>query len=95
MDAGTGGRVYWISAAGLFIVTEVVLTWFLGNVTAMVDFATILAFLTAPVIGWLTLRAVTSPTMPAEHRPGRAMLGLSWLGLLLLGGTGIVWVLLA
>ena len=57
-------------------------------------FATILAFLTAPVIGWLTLCAVTSPTMPAEHRPGRAMLGLSWLGLLLLGGTGIVWVLL-
>ena len=41
------------------------------------DFATTLAFLTGPVLGYLNLRAVTSREMPAEHRPGPAMLALS------------------
>jgi hypothetical protein len=62
----------------------------------MVDFATIVSFLTAPVLGYLNLRAVTAPGFPAEHRPGRALLALAWVGLILLGGTALVygvWVL--
>ena len=42
----------------------------------------------APIIvSILGLRAVTSDRMPAEHRPGRAMLALSWVGIVMLGGT--------
>ncbi len=90
---GTTGRLYWWSVAVLFVVTEIVLLRFMRGITAMIDFATILSFLTAPVVGWLTLRVATSPKMPAEHRPGQAMRILAWLGLLLLGGTGLVWLL--
>lgn len=37
----------------------------------MIDFATTLAFVAGLVFGYLNLRAVTGPDMPAAHRPGR------------------------
>ena len=62
------------------------------NLTPMIDFATIFAFATAPILGYLNLRAVTSDAVPEEARPGRAMLILSYLGLLLLGGTTVAYL---
>lgn len=86
------GPMYWISIAVLAVTTVVVVAGFAGSLTSMVDFATIVSFLTAPVLGFLNLRAVTSPEVPTEHRPGPIMLMLSWIGLVLLGGTGVVYL---
>ena len=86
------GSLYWISMAALAVLTVVILLLFIGNLTSMVDFATIVSFLTAPALGYLNLRAVTSADVPPEHRPGRAMLLWSWIGLILLGGTGVVYL---
>jgi hypothetical protein len=36
---------------------------------------------------------VTSDDVPVEARPGRAMIVHSWVGLLLLGGTAVVYVI--
>ena len=91
--AVAGGPIYWWSLAGVMLVTLVVLALFIGNLTTMIDFATTLTFLTSPVLGYLNLRAVGSREMPAEHRPGRAMLVLSWVGIVLLGGTGLFYLL--
>ena len=88
-----GGPIYWWSLAGVVAITLVILTLFIGNLTTMIDFATTLTFLTSPVLGYLNLRAVGSDEMPAEHRPGPAMLILSWVGLVLLGGTGLFYLL--
>ena len=86
------GPVYWWSLAALTAVTLVVLSLFVGNLTAMVDFATTVSFLTGPILGYLTLRVVTSSQMPAAHRPGGAMRALSWVGIVLLGGTGLFYL---
>ena len=90
--APTTGRTYWICIAVLAVSTVVVLSLFTGNLTTMVDFATIVSFLTAPALGYLNLRAVTAPEVPVEFRPGRAMVALSWIGLVLLGGVGVVYL---
>ncbi|MEE2637011.1 MAG: divalent metal cation transporter [Acidobacteriota bacterium] len=87
------GPVYWWSLTALVVLTLVVMGLFIGNLTTMIDFATTLAFLTGPVLGYLNLCAVTSKEMPEEHRPGRAMLAFSWVGIVLLGGTGIFYLL--
>jgi Mn2+/Fe2+ NRAMP family transporter len=87
------GPLYWGTLAALVTLTLVVMALFIGNLTTMIDFATSLAFLTGPVLGYLNLRAVTSTEMPAEHRPGPAMLALSWIGIVLLGGTGIFYLI--
>ena len=86
------GRVYWGSMAVLPVIAFFIILGFSGSLTAMVDFATIVAFLTAPILGYFNLRAVTSEAVPAEHRPGRAMVTLTWVGLALLGGTGIAYL---
>jgi Mn2+/Fe2+ NRAMP family transporter len=89
-EENTGG--YWISLVVLAALTVLVFQYFVGNLTSMVDFATIVSFITAPVLGYLNLRAVTAPHVPVEARPGRRLRIFSALGLILLGGTGLVFV---
>lgn len=86
------GRVYVVAMVLLWGATTLIHLRFLGGMTAMVDVATTVAFLTAPALGYLNLRSVQSDAMPAEHRPGPALVVLSWVGLVLLGGFAIVFV---
>lgn len=88
----SAGMLYWIALAALALLTLLLLALFAGNLTTLVDFATIVSFLTAPVLGYLNLRAVTSADVAPEHRPTRRMLVLSWVGLALLGGTAAVYL---
>ncbi len=86
------GRIYWVAflilGAGLLLLLE----FFQGPLTTMVDVATGLAFLTGPILAYLNLRAVTSPDMPEEARPGRAMRIFSWVGILLLGAIALAFI---
>jgi len=91
-EIGQVGRAYWGAMLGIGVLVLIVLSFLARSLTAMVDFATTVSFLTAPVLGYLNLRAVTSPDFPAEHRPGRRMLALSWTGLVVLGGFGLVYL---
>lgn len=88
----SGGYAYWASLGALAASTGVILVLFIGNLTTLVDFATIVSFLTAPVLGYLNLRAVTSPEVAPEHQPHTPLLALAWIGLVLLGGTGIFYL---
>ena len=74
--------------AGLALV---IIALLMRTMTALIDVVTVLAFLAAPIIGWLNFRAVRCDAVPVEHRPGPIMSGLSWLGLAFLVGFGIVW----
>jgi Mn2+/Fe2+ NRAMP family transporter len=86
------GKLYWFTLLVLAAATLLVLALFIGNLTTMVDFATIVSFLTAPILGYLNLKAITSPEVAPEHRPGKSMLALSWAGLAVLVGFGGVYV---
>jgi len=86
------GLPYWISGAVLGGLTVLVIAAFIGSLTAMVDFATTVSFLTAPALGYLNLRAVTAPHVPEACRPGPALRVLSYVGLVLLGATAVVYV---
>ena len=85
-------RFYWISMIGFSVVAFFTILVFVGSLTTMVDFATIVSFMTAPILGYLNLKAVTSSDVAPEHRPGRGMIALTWVGLVLLGGTGIAYL---
>ncbi len=86
------GPVYWWSMITLPFIAFFIILGFSGSLTAMVDFATTVAFLTAPILGYFNLRAVTSEAVPLEHQPGRGMVTLTWVGLVLLGGTGLAYL---
>ncbi len=86
------GSAYWVVVIALGVLNVLVLGVFIGNLTTMVDFATIFTFITAPILGYMNLRAVTSADVAPEHRPGKAMLVCSYVGLVLLGGTAVVYL---
>ena len=89
---GETGRIYWVAMAAIGVATPLLLALFAGSLTGMVDFATTVTFLTAPVLGYLNLRAAVSPRVPPESRPGRALRALSWVSLLILGAFGGVYL---
>lgn len=89
---GQISSLYWIILGVLAVVTVLVLELFIGNMTAMIDFATIMSFLTAPILGYLNLRAVCSDDVPQEHRPGLAMRMLAYAGLLFMVGIALTYV---
>ena len=91
-DAPVSGP-YWVSMAAVGMLTVLVLWRFVGNLTQMVDFVTIVAFLTGPVIGFLNLRVLTSGAVPAEYRPGPAMRAYAYIGLIALGAVAVAFLI--
>lgn len=60
--------------------------------TVLVDFATTLSFLSAPVIGWMSLKVITGAHMPLEAQPGPGLRGLAWAGLVFLTAFCLTWI---
>ena len=95
-DTGAGneeaGVPYWAALVVLAVLTVVVFARFAGTLTTMVDFATLVTFVTAPILGYLNLRAVTMPSVPEAARPGPRLRAFSWLGLIAMGGVALIFV---
>jgi Mn2+/Fe2+ NRAMP family transporter len=86
------GRGYWVVLVTIAVLTVIVFQFFAGNLTTMVDFATLVAFVTAPVLGYLNLRAVTMANVPEQFQPSARMRLFSNLGLVLMGGIALIFV---
>lgn len=70
-------RTYWLSLGALTLGALAVLSLVLSSLQALVDVATTLSFLTAPVLSWLNHRAVSAQEVPPEARPSRRLLVFS------------------
>ena len=86
------GRSYWVVIVAFGVLNVMGLSLFTGNLTPMIDFATIFTFATAPVLGYLNVRVVTSGDMPRELQPRAGMLILAYVGLVALAGTTVVYL---
>ncbi|NBB93142.1 MAG: divalent metal cation transporter [Gammaproteobacteria bacterium] len=69
-----------------------VIHFFGQRFTALIDFATTVSFLAAPVIAWLNLKLLTSEHVPAPHRPSGALLALAWAGFWFLVLFCAIWI---
>lgn len=85
---GVGGfRIaYWSSLIILAVGAAVVLFTLMTSLKAMVDLATTLSFLTAPLLAALNHRAMFDESVPADHRPTpllrlASLAGITFLGL--------------
>ena len=54
----------------------------LKSLIALVDLATVLSFLTAPLLAWLNHRVILAEEMPEKQQPGLAMVAYSWTGII-------------
>jgi Mn2+/Fe2+ NRAMP family transporter len=61
-------------------------TAFQHEMSAMVDLATTLSFLTTPVLAYISYRVIMLPNMPVENKPQAPMRALSWAGIIFWSG---------
>jgi Mn2+/Fe2+ NRAMP family transporter len=93
VEVGETGRIYWYAVAAVGGVTMFLLAFFAGSLTGMVDFATIVTFLTAPLLGYLNLRAVTSDAVAVADRPGPVLRAASWIAIGAAGVLGVAYLI--
>lgn len=77
----------WVYASTLIVLvlgSILILYFFVTSLKVVVDIASTILFLFAPVIAWLNHRVMKSSNIPAAARPGR--------GLLILSAAGIIWL---
>ncbi|MGM0553728.1 MAG: NRAMP family divalent metal transporter [Pseudomonadota bacterium] len=94
-DNGQRGLEWWGYRLALLVVAggALLLIWLAGeHFTRFVDVATLLSFLSAPILAWITFRVVMSPEMPVEARPGRRLQALSWAGIVFGLGFSVAWL---
>ena len=53
-----------------------------ASMVKILEFATIIGFLTAPIIAFLNIRAITNDAIPVAFRPSKRMIALAYLGLM-------------
>lgn len=88
-------RMYRNNLALVSIGSLLLIISFLGDAKAMrsiVNTATVISFLVAPIIAYLNFRIVTSDQMPKESQPGTFLRVLSYLGLVYLVGFSILYL---
>lgn len=88
----TGHKLYWIWVILLGFTTLGIILWFIQGLTTMIDFATIVSFLAAPVFAAINYKLVRSKFMPDIYKPGKFLVTLSWLGIIFLAGFSIVYI---
>lgn len=76
-------RVYRASFFVLCAGALAILVWGMSSFTALVDLATTLSFLTAPVLSYFNHRAIHAPQVPRHLQPGPAMTAWSWVAIVL------------
>ncbi len=69
-----------------------VIAYLAHNMKAMIDFATIISFLAAPVFAFLNYWVVTHDHVPTECIPSKGMKFLSWVGLGFLLSISVVFI---
>jgi len=82
-DGGGRRAVYAVACAVLTLGAVAILVFAMSSFKALVDLATTLSFLTAPVLSWFNHRAVQGEEVPVALRASRAMLAWSWIAILL------------
>ncbi len=74
--------IFWIAV--LLIGTIIILKFFMSSMQFLVDLATSLSFLTAPLLGFMNYKAVTGKNVSKKNQPPTWLKVLSWIGLVVL-----------
>lgn len=85
--------VYWVWL--IIVITGAILVVYLlqENMASMIDMATTLSFITAPLLGYLNYKVVTGKNMPNQFKPGTFLRTLSWIGLIILTGVSVYYII--
>jgi len=86
------GPLYWGIMGMFFVSTLIVTAYLMRNMGHLINVATIVAFLTAPILAWVNLRLISTSRVPAEHRPPTWLKNLAYAGLVFLTGFALLFI---
>lgn len=86
---------YWVSLVGLCLGAILILAFLARTMRALIDLATTLSFLSAPILSLLNHRAVHAEEVPDTHRPARWLWAASWVGIAFQALFALAFVFLA
>ncbi|MEA3318065.1 MAG: divalent metal cation transporter [Bacteroidota bacterium] len=84
----------WFWLVILLLGTLTILKFFLNSMSILVDIATTLSFITAPILGYLNYKTVTGSNVQKEHQPKTWLKALTWIGLTILSAFAIYYIIL-
>ncbi len=85
-------HLYWIWMAVVLIGGLGIIGLFMKGMTFLVDLATTISFLTAPILAYINYRAVTGDWMPEGTKPGPKLMILNWVSMVFLAGFAVFFV---
>ena len=88
----SNSRSYNISLLAVGSGAFIIVFTFGGALKSLVDIATSISFIVAPVIALLNFRLVSRKDIPTHQRPGKWMKVLSWLGIIFLSGFTLLYL---
>ncbi len=91
-DPGSGRAGYLVSMAVLMFGSVVVIAALLRSLKLLVDVATTLSFMTAPILAWMNHRAITGDEVPADGRPARWLRVMSACAIGVLSAFAVAYV---
>jgi Mn2+/Fe2+ NRAMP family transporter len=83
---------FWISALIMAILSIIIIQFFTSGLKTLLDFATILSFLAAPVFAFINYKVIISNFMPTEHKPKLWLRILSWIGIIFLISFSLLFI---
>jgi len=88
---------YWLSMGGILLGATLVLQVLQNSFALLIDIATTVSFLTAPIFAFLNHRAMFAHHIPPANRPGGGLRLWSVIGVILLTGfaLGYLWIRVA
>jgi Mn2+/Fe2+ NRAMP family transporter len=87
-----GESLYQYLLVGIALGSAVIIFFLTANLTTLVDYATILSFIIAPVIAVLNYKVIRSPEVKKTYQPKWGMRLLTWLGIIYLSGFTVLYL---
>jgi len=87
-----GRNGYWFFMILVSVGAVIFISYLTSTMGQMVKIATIISFLTAPIIAVMNYMLVFRKDFPVEHRPNLFMKYLSWVGIFFLTGFGVYYL---
>lgn len=84
-------NIYILTSIVLAIGTYIIISLFLNNLKSLIDFATALSFIIAPLAGWLNYKMIYNKDMPSSHQPKPWLKTLAIAGMIFLGLFSLVY----
>ena len=86
-------KIYWIWVIGLSFAAILIIGYFTSSMKRLLDFATMISFLAAPVFGYLNYKVVTSTFIPGDSAPRRWLRVWAILGIIFLCGFSLIFLI--